>query len=67
MRSPACSSLPLALQIMLLLLTLRKFLSALRHGWARQSPILALIARDGTWAFVVTTGEPLIFSARVPC
>ena len=52
----------------LFILTLIKFLVALRSGWGR-TPVLFLLVRDGTWAFILIFGSPsLPFSvARHSC
>lgn len=39
-------------ETVLFLLTLFKFITALRHGWGR-TPVLYLLVRDGTWAFIL--------------
>lgn len=41
----------------LFILTLIKFLLALRGGWGR-TPVVFLIVRDGTWAFILIFGSP---------
>ncbi|KAH9974224.1 hypothetical protein BJV74DRAFT_753527, partial [Russula compacta] len=41
-----------ALETVLFVLTLIKFLIALRDGWGR-TPVLHLLVRDGTWAFIL--------------
>lgn len=41
----------------LFILTLIKFLVALRSGWGR-TPVLFLLVRDGTWAFILIFGSP---------
>ena len=46
----------------LFILTLIKFIVALRSGWGR-TPVVFLLVRDGTWAFVLIFGlPPLPFS-----
>ncbi|KAI0032022.1 hypothetical protein K488DRAFT_19590, partial [Vararia minispora EC-137] len=47
-----------AFETILFGLTLAKFVSALYHGWG-DTPVLALLVRDGTWAFF------LVFAALV--
>jgi phosphoglycerol transferase MdoB-like AlkP superfamily enzyme len=42
-------------QMCFFLLTLYKFLVALHNGW-RRTPIITLLARDGTWSFFVNIG-----------
>ena len=39
----------------LFILTLLKFLVALRSGWGR-TPVVFLLVRDGTWAFILIFG-----------
>jgi hypothetical protein len=41
----------------LFILTLIKFLLALRGGWGR-TPVVFLLVRDGTWAFILIFGSP---------
>ena len=41
----------------LFILTLAKFLVALRSGWGR-TPVVFLLVRDGTWAFILIFGSP---------
>lgn len=43
----------------LFILTLIKFLVALRSGWGR-TPVVFLLVRDGTWAFILIFGSPLL-------
>ncbi len=40
----------------LFILTLIKFLVALRSGWGR-TPVVFLLVRDGTWAFILIFGS----------
>jgi hypothetical protein len=44
-------------ETVLFVLTLIKFLVALRHGWGR-TPVIHLLMRDGTWAFILIFGSP---------
>lgn len=49
----------------LFVLTLIKFIVALRSGWGR-TPVVFLLVRDGTWAFILIFGSlPLPFSFSV--
>ena len=41
----------------LFILTLIKFVVALRSGWGR-TPVVFLLVRDGTWAFMLIFGSP---------
>ncbi|KAI0290331.1 hypothetical protein B0F90DRAFT_1672015 [Multifurca ochricompacta] len=41
-----------AFETLLFILTLFKFIVALRNGWGR-TPVVYLLVRDGTWAFVL--------------
>ncbi|KAF5379356.1 hypothetical protein D9757_007675 [Collybiopsis confluens] len=43
-------------QTLLFFLTARKFILSLRSGWGRV-PIVVLLMRDGTWAFLVLLGK----------
>ena len=68
MRKPTISSSPPALSLfshsvafvsfetVLFVLTLFKFIVALRNGWGR-TPVLFLLVRDGTWAFILIFGS----------
>ena len=40
-------------------LTLFKFVQAVRTGWGH-TPVMALLARDGTWAFALIFGASRI-------
>ena len=44
-------------ETVLFVLTLIKFLVALRSGWGR-TPVVFLLVRDGTWAFILIFGSP---------
>src|SRR5216683_6367870 len=44
-----------AFETILFVLTLVKFLIALRDGWGR-TPVVYLLVRDGTWAFMLIFG-----------
>ena len=44
-------------ETVLFVLTLVKFLVALRNGWGR-TPVIYLLVRDGTWAFILIFGSP---------
>ncbi|KAH8986466.1 hypothetical protein EDB92DRAFT_1949136 [Lactarius akahatsu] len=43
-------------ETVLFILTLFKFIVALRNGWGR-TPVLYLLVRDGTWAFILIFGS----------
>jgi hypothetical protein len=43
-------------ETVLFVLTLFKFLVALRNGWGR-TPVIYLLVRDGTWAFILIFGS----------
>lgn len=47
-------------ETILFVLTLFKFLVALRNGWGR-TPVVYLLVRDGTWAFILIFGSPTCF------
>jgi hypothetical protein len=54
----SCNSAAFILfETILFLLTLAKFLIALRDGWGR-TPVVHLLMRDGTWAFILIFGPP---------
>jgi hypothetical protein len=54
-------------EFVLFILTLIKFLVALRNGWGR-TPVVFLLVRDGTWAFILIFGSPpLPFSVFHHC
>lgn len=43
-------------ELLLFVLTMVKFVEAYRNGWDR-IPLLTLVVRDGTWAFLVIFGS----------
>ncbi len=47
----------ISFESVLFILTLVKFLVALRSGWGR-TPVVFLLVRDGTWAFFLIFGSP---------
>ena len=57
-------------ETVLFVLTLIKFLVALRGGWGR-TPVVFLLVRDGTWAFILIFGSPPLLTlttfAHPPC
>jgi hypothetical protein len=55
----------ISFESVLFILTLIKFLVALRNGWGR-TPVVFLLVRDGTWAFILIFGSrPLPFSFSI--
>lgn len=46
---------PIAYQTFLFIVTMCKFVGAVRSGWG-SVPIVQLLARDGTWAFMLLFG-----------
>jgi hypothetical protein len=54
---PRNSAAFISFETTLFLLTLAKFLIALRGGWGR-TPVVYLLMRDGTWAFILIFGPP---------
>jgi hypothetical protein len=60
----------ISFEYILFILTLIKFLDALRSGWGC-TPVVFLHVRDGTWAFILIFGSsPFSFStilAHLPC
>jgi hypothetical protein len=55
----------ISFETILFLLTLAKFLAALRNGWGR-TPVIYLLMRDGTWAFILIFGEPASSFIAIP-
>ncbi|EIN03539.1 hypothetical protein PUNSTDRAFT_139423 [Punctularia strigosozonata HHB-11173 SS5] len=48
-------SVSFLLELVLAVLTLAKFIMALKQGWGR-TPILSMVVRDGLWAFLLSLG-----------
>ena len=50
-----CRGAPIAFQTLLFGFTVWKFVVALKSGWGN-IPIMRLLVRDGTWAFILLFG-----------
>ncbi|KAI0295174.1 hypothetical protein B0F90DRAFT_1919443 [Multifurca ochricompacta] len=55
-----------AFETLLFILTLFKFIVALRNGWGR-TPVVYLLVRDGTWAFVLIFVSLLLKTPATLC
>jgi hypothetical protein len=62
---PSHSVAFVSFETVLFILTLFKFIVALRNGWGR-TPVLFLLVRDGTWAFILIFGSRPVHPVSSP-